>query len=371
MKGDAVLRQIRTHDGEHVALAQAALHEGGRDVSRSAMDLAVRQCAPGRAIDEGRAVDPVGNVGEHEFAERAPLKSQPVRTGCGRSRWRSSSRPQPSRGRESLAYRRAPTPSPPRRRRRRVRAPAYFRVGRPSPMLKKDPDRQSRRDRLPRHQDRAPDGHRHRRRLFRRRPRRAPRRAGRRGGPHRPAAVARSRTCRSTRSSPPASRPAPRRSIPATASCPRTRPSRAASRRRASSSSAPSTHRSRRWATRSRRRSSPRRPASTRSRATTRRSRSPEHAVEIARDIGYPVMIKASAGGGGKGLRVACNDKEAGEGFASCRNEAERASATTASSSRSSSRSRATSRSRCWATRTATASTCGSASARSSAATRR
>ncbi len=47
-----------------------------------------------------------------------------------------------------------------------------------------------------------------------------------------------------------------------------------------------------------------------------------EHAVEIARGIGYPVMIKASAGGGGKGLRVAYNDKEAFEGFSSCRNEA-------------------------------------------------
>jgi propionyl-CoA carboxylase alpha chain len=49
---------------------------------------------------------------------------------------------------------------------------------------------------------------------------------------------------------------------------------------------------------------------------------SPERAVEIAREIGYPVMIKASAGGGGKGLRVAFNDKEAHEGFTSCRNEA-------------------------------------------------
>ena len=38
--------------------------------------------------------------------------------------------------------------------------------------------------------------------------------------------------------------------------------------------------------------------------------------------IGYPVLIKASAGGGGKGLRVAFNDKEALEGFTSCRNEA-------------------------------------------------
>ena len=49
---------------------------------------------------------------------------------------------------------------------------------------------------------------------------------------------------------------------------------------------------------------------------------SPEQAVQIARQIGYPVMIKASAGGGGKGLRVAWDDKQAHEGFASCRNEA-------------------------------------------------
>ena len=45
-------------------------------------------------------------------------------------------------------------------------------------------------------------------------------------------------------------------------------------------------------------------------------------AVRIARDVGYPVMIKASAGGGGKGLRVATNDKEAREGFEACRVEA-------------------------------------------------
>jgi propionyl-CoA carboxylase alpha chain len=48
----------------------------------------------------------------------------------------------------------------------------------------------------------------------------------------------------------------------------------------------------------------------------------PQEAVQIAQSIGYPVMIKASAGGGGKGLRVAFNDKEAHEGFTSCRNEA-------------------------------------------------
>ncbi|MBK7593452.1 MAG: acetyl-CoA carboxylase biotin carboxylase subunit [Betaproteobacteria bacterium] len=52
---------------------------------------------------------------------------------------------------------------------------------------------------------------------------------------------------------------------------------------------------------------------------------SPDEAVAIARGIGYPVMIKASAGGGGKGLRVAWNDTECHEGFASCRNEARNA----------------------------------------------
>jgi len=48
----------------------------------------------------------------------------------------------------------------------------------------------------------------------------------------------------------------------------------------------------------------------------------PDEAVKIAQGIGYPVMIKASAGGGGKGLRVAYNDAEAHEGFSSCVNEA-------------------------------------------------
>ncbi len=45
-------------------------------------------------------------------------------------------------------------------------------------------------------------------------------------------------------------------------------------------------------------------------------------AVKISNDIGYPVMIKASAGGGGKGMRIAWNDEEAREGFQSSKNEA-------------------------------------------------
>ena len=47
-----------------------------------------------------------------------------------------------------------------------------------------------------------------------------------------------------------------------------------------------------------------------------------EHAVKIAGEIGYPVMIKASAGGGGKGMRIAWNDAECREGFQSSKNEA-------------------------------------------------
>ena len=47
-----------------------------------------------------------------------------------------------------------------------------------------------------------------------------------------------------------------------------------------------------------------------------------EEAVKIANEIGYPVMIKASAGGGGKGMRIAFNDDDAREGFQSSKNEA-------------------------------------------------
>ncbi len=47
-----------------------------------------------------------------------------------------------------------------------------------------------------------------------------------------------------------------------------------------------------------------------------------EDAVKISNQVGYPVMIKASAGGGGKGMRIAWNDQEAREGFQSSKNEA-------------------------------------------------
>ncbi|MBS1269779.1 MAG: Acetyl-/propionyl-coenzyme A carboxylase alpha chain [Gammaproteobacteria bacterium] len=48
-----------------------------------------------------------------------------------------------------------------------------------------------------------------------------------------------------------------------------------------------------------------------------------EHAVRIAHDVGYPVMLKASAGGGGKGMRVARDDAECRDGFKRATREAQ------------------------------------------------
>lgn len=47
-----------------------------------------------------------------------------------------------------------------------------------------------------------------------------------------------------------------------------------------------------------------------------------DEAVKISNEVGYPVMLKASAGGGGKGMRIAWNDQEARDGFQSSKNEA-------------------------------------------------
>ncbi|MEM9656966.1 MAG: biotin/lipoyl-containing protein, partial [Planctomycetota bacterium] len=47
-----------------------------------------------------------------------------------------------------------------------------------------------------------------------------------------------------------------------------------------------------------------------------------DHAVDVAREIGYPVMLKASAGGGGKGMRIAHDDQECRDGFQRASNEA-------------------------------------------------
>ena len=86
----------------------------------------------------------------------------------------------------------------------------------------------------------------------------------------------------------------------------------------------------------------------------SRRDRDADEAVEIAREIGYPVMIKASAGGGGKGMRLACRRPGMREGFVSRRNEARATFGDDRVFIEKFHRaSRAISRSRCWATRTA------------------
>ena len=191
------------------------------------------------------------------------------------------------------------------------------------PLFQKDSDRQSRRNRLPHHQDRPPDGHRHGGGLFRCRPRRPACRDGGRGGrisgPRRPP----SPICRSTRSCRPPARPAPRRCIPAMAFCPSAKPSPRPWRRPASPSSAPMSRPSPPWATRSNPRSWPRRRASPPCRASWARSATKRMPARSPREIGYPVMVKASAGGGGKGLRVVQKRRRIGAGDLSSRNEAQ------------------------------------------------
>src|SRR3546814_15207120 len=46
-----------------------------------------------------------------------------------------------------------------------------------------------------------------------------------------------------------------------------------------------------------------------------------EHAVRISNEIGYPVMMKASAGGGGKGMRLAYSEQDVREGFEATKRE--------------------------------------------------
>ena len=96
-----------------------------------------------------------------------------------------------------------------------------------------------------------------------------------------------------------------------------------------------------------------------------------EEAVAVAEHTGYPVLIKAAAGGGGKGMKVAWSADQLREAYQLARGESRAALATIRSIWSATFPSRAISRSSCWATCTATPSILANAIARSSAATRK
>ena len=91
--------------------------------------------------------------------------------------------------------------------------------------------------------------------------------------------------------------------------------------RRGSPSSGRRRKPSRRWATRSNPRSSRRKPGVNIVPGHLDDIATTDEAVKIAKGIGYPVMMKASAGGGGKGMRLAYTEKDVREGFESVKHE--------------------------------------------------
>ncbi len=96
-----------------------------------------------------------------------------------------------------------------------------------------------------------------------------------------------------------------------------------------------------------------------------------EDARKVARDIGYPVIIKATAGGGGRGMKVARNESDLEIAVTTHRRKPRPPSAMAMSTSRSISKSRVTSKSRCWVTARAMRCTSASVTVRCNAATRR
>ena len=169
-------------------------------------------------------------------------------------------------------------------------------------------------------------GRRHGRRVLGGRPRRAlhaawPTRWSRSARGPRPRAI-----CAATGSSPRrARRPAPRRSTRATASSPRTPTSPMPPARPASSSSARRPTPCAAWAARPRPRRSRPRPACRWCRATRATSRAPRRWSREAKRIGFPVMIKAVAGGGGRGMRLVEREGEFAAALESAQREAQAA----------------------------------------------
>lgn len=96
-----------------------------------------------------------------------------------------------------------------------------------------------------------------------------------------------------------------------------------------------------------------------------------EMAIEWANKIGYPVIVKATAGGGGKGMKIAFNDEEMKEAYTMARAEAKAAFTSDVVYMENISRNPAISKCRFWPTNTDTSFISASATAQSSAATRK
>jgi acetyl-CoA carboxylase, biotin carboxylase subunit len=94
-------------------------------------------------------------------------------------------------------------------------------------------------------------------------------------------------------------------------------------------------------------------------------------ALEVAAEVGYPIMLKAAAGGGGKGMRIVREPAELAAAFEAASREAQSAFGDGSVYIERSWTARGTSRSRCWRTPTGPSSIWASGSARSSGATRR
>jgi hypothetical protein len=170
-------------------------------------------------------------------------------------------------------------------------------------------------------------------------------------------------------SSPPPKSPMCRRFIPATDSWRRTITSPRSAEAARSNSSARPYRRWRPWATRSPARNSPRRPRFPPSPAATARStmkKPPSNRLEI----GYPVIIKAAAGGGGRGMRVAHNDVSLRAGLKQARPRRKTPSRIRRFTSRNTSSSAGTSKCKSSPTITATPFISGSAIAPCSGGTR-
>ena len=208
----------------------------------------------------------------------------------------------------------------------RVRpASARHRLGRRQHGHQEIADRQPGRDcaadspRVPR------NGHQDGRGPFDRRHRRDARPAGRRDGVHRPARGRPTATSTSPTSSRRRKSSTPTPSTPATASSAKMRSSPRSSKATASSGSGPSPSISAPWATRSRP-SAPRpRSVCRSSPVRTARSKAWPKAKDLAAEIGYPVLIKAASGGGGRGMKVVPSEDQLESLMSQASNEAKAA----------------------------------------------